>query len=319
MRILVAGGGGFIGSHLVRRLLENGHEVTVLDNFSSGTRENLKDLSVAIVHADVIDTMTLSGFDEIYHLASLASPIFYQKNPVETALSNSVGTFNLLKQAQLHKSKILFASTSEVYGDPLEHPQTEKYWGNVNPNGLRSCYDESKRFGESLMMDFHREYGVNTRIVRIFNTYGPRMGSEDGRVVPNFINQAMINGDITIYGSGDQTRSFCYVSDTVEALIRLMASQYHEPVNVGNPNELSMKELAEQIITMTGSESKIVYHDLPADDPKKRLPEIALAKKELSWSPKVSLSEGLEKTIAYFKEKKKNEKNKVYEYAEPTH
>lgn len=306
MKILVTGGAGFIGSHLVKRLLQEGQQVTVLDNFSSGDKKNLAGLSVIIINHDVIDKITLSGFDEIYHLASLASPIFYQRHPVETALSNSVGTFNLLTQAQLHKSKILYTSTSEIYGDPLVHPQTENYWGNVNPNGSRSCYDESKRFGESLMMDFHREYGVNTKIVRIFNTYGPGIAKDDGRVVSNFISQALRGENITIYGKGQQTRSFCYVSDTVDGLIKLMASNSHEPVNIGNPHEITIKELAERIIKLTRSKSKIIFKPLPAGDPKQRCPDISRAKKILKWQPKVDLGTGLKETIKYFRSKLKS-------------
>lgn len=301
MKILVTGGAGFIGSHLVKRLLQEGQQVTVLDNFSSGDKKNLAGLSVAIINHDVIDKITLSGFDEIYHLASLASPIFYQRNPVETALSNSVGTFNLLTQAQLHKSKILYTSTSEIYGDPLVHPQTENYWGNVNPNGPRSCYDESKRFGETLLTDFQREYGVDTKIARIFNTYGPGMSGGDGRVIPNFINQALRGEPLTIYGKGRQTRSFCFVSDTVEGLTRLMTAKTHAPVNLGNPHEITIQELAEQIIRLTKSRSKIIYKKLPADDPRRRCPNINRAKKILKWQPTVDLETGLKETIKYFK------------------
>lgn len=301
MKILIAGGGGFIGSHLAERLVVEGNEVSIIDNFSSGSLANLKNISVKIFHHDIIDRITLSSFDEIYHLASLASPVFYQKYPVETALSNSVGTFNLLTQAQLHKSKFLFASTSEIYGDPLEHPQKESYWGNVNPNGIRSCYDESKRFGESLVMDFYREYQVKTHIIRIFNTYGPRMGVGDGRVIPNFIMQALKNEPITIYGDGNQTRSLCFVSDTVDGFIRLMRSDIHDPVNIGNPNEMTIKEIAEKIIMLTNSSSKLVYQELPQDDPRRRCPDITTAKEKLSWAPKVELVEGLQKTIEYFR------------------
>lgn len=300
--ILVTGGAGLIGSHLVRRLHDAGHRVSVLDNFTSGNRKNLKELDIKIIEHDVIDQITLSGFDEIYHLASLASPVFYQKYPVETALSNSVGTFNLLTQAQLHKSKFLFTSTSEIYGDPLEHPQKETYWGNVNPNGLRSCYDESKRFGESLTMNFHREYGVKTHIARIFNTYGPHMAVEDGRVVSNFIIQALKGENITIYGKGNQTRSFCYVNDTVDALIKLMNSNFHEPVNIGNSKEMTVKKLAEIIIKLTESKSRIVFKKLPSDDPVKRQPDIKRARMVLRWSPKTKLEEGLAYTIDYFRQ-----------------
>jgi len=302
-RILIAGGAGFIGSHLARKLINRGDEVVVLDNFSSGRKKNLIDLDIEIINHDVIDKINLSGFNEIYHLASLASPIFYQNNPVETALSNSIGTFNLLTQAQLHKTKFLFVSTSEVYGDPLKHPQKESYWGNVNPVGIRSCYDESKRFGESLVMDFHREYGVKTHIARIFNTYGPNIMIGDGRVISNFIWQALKNNNISIYGDGKQTRSFCFVSDTVDGLTKLMASNFYEPINLGNPSEITIKELAEKIIEMTNSKSKIIFKKLPTDDPQKRCPDISRAKKILSWQPRVKLEEGLLKTIKYFQDK----------------
>ncbi|WP_456324758.1 UDP-glucuronic acid decarboxylase family protein [Desulfonauticus submarinus] len=299
-KILVVGGAGFIGSHLVEKLLKQGNEVVVLDNFSSGRPENLKGLDVRVIYHDIIDKITLSGFDQIYHLASLASPVFYQKYPVETALSNSVGTYNLLVEAQKHKSRILFTSTSEIYGDPLEHPQKETYWGNVNSIGIRSCYDESKRLGETLMMDFYREYGVEIRIARIFNTYGPRMRSDDGRVIPNFINQALTNKPITIYGTGRQTRSFCYVDDLVEGLIRLMNSDYVGPVNLGNPKEMTVLELAQMIKKLTNSKSKIVFKKLPKDDPTKRRPNINVAKKILKWRPKKDLKGGLKETIKYF-------------------
>ncbi|RLG14985.1 MAG: SDR family NAD-dependent epimerase/dehydratase [Candidatus Nanohalarchaeota archaeon] len=301
MKILVAGGAGFIGCHLVKRLIEDGNKVTVIDNFSSGRMENIKGQDINIINHNIIDKITLSGFDQIYHLASLASPVFYQKNPVETALSNSVGTYNLLNEAQKHKSRILFTSTSEIYGDPKEHPQKEEYWGNVNSIGIRSCYDESKRLGETLMMDFNREYGVETRIARIFNTYGPKMSPDDGRVVSNFINQALKNIPITIYGDGKQTRSFCYIADTVDGLIKLMNSDYTEPVNIGNPEEMTMLELAERVIKITHSQSKIIYSALPKDDPVRRCPYIMKAKKILKWEPEIGINEGLEKTTEHFR------------------
>lgn len=306
MKILVAGGAGFIGSHLVEELTAAGNEVAIIDNFSSGNKLYLSSLSASshldILYHNVIDKITLSGFDQIYHLASLASPVFYQKNPVETALSNSVGTYNLLLQAQAHNSRILFASTSEIYGNPTEHPQQESYWGNVNPNGLRSCYDESKRFGESLMMNFHREYGVETRIARIFNTYGPKMNLNDGRVVPNFICQALRGQPITIYGDGKQTRSFCYVSDTVDGLVRLMNSEFCEPVNIGSPNEITILELAERIKELTDPKSEFFFKQLPEDDPIRRCPDISRAKRVLSWEPKFNLEKGLKRTIDWFRE-----------------
>lgn len=301
MKILVTGGAGFIGSHLVEKLASEGHKITIIDNFSSGDMENIKNLKVNVIYHNIIDQITLSGFDQIYHLASLASPVYYQKNPVETALSNSVGTYNLLTEAQKHKSRILFTSTSEIYGNPLQHPQKEEYRGNVNPVGVRSCYDESKRLGETLMMDFHREYSVETRIARIFNTYGPKMNPNDGRVIPNFIKQSLKNEPITVYGDGKQTRSFCYVSDTVDALIKLMNSDYSLPINIGNPREITILELAEKIIELTDSKSEIVFKELPEDDPIRRCPDIIKAKKILGWEPKVSLEEGLVETIEWFK------------------
>lgn len=303
MKILVSGGAGFIGSHLVERLIEKGNGVTVIDNLSSGSKENIKGLPVNIIYHNIIDKITLSEFDQIYHLASLASPVFYQRNPVETALSNSVGTYNLLVEAQKHKSRILFTSTSEIYGNPLEHPQKEEYWGNVNSIGLRSCYDESKRLGETLMMDFHREYGVETRIARIFNTYGSKISIRDGRVISNFITQALKDKPITVFGDGSQTRTFCYVSDTVEGLIRLMNSDYAGPINIGNPQEITILDLAKKIKQLTNSKSEIIFKDLPKDDPVRRKPDIEKAKQILKWEPKVDLEEGLKRTIDYFKQK----------------
>ncbi len=306
MNILVTGGAGFIGSHLVKALLDSGNEVTAMDNLSSGTRRNLKvdtdPRTLTFLSQDVVEKIELPKFDQIYHLASLASPVFYQKDPIGTALSNSVGTYNLLLHARAKKSKILFASTSEVYGNPLEHPQRESYWGNVNPNGIRSCYDESKRFGESLMMDFHRQYGIETRIARIFNTYGPGMNSDDGRVVPNFILQALTHRPITVYGDGKQTRSFCYVSDTVRALVSLMNSEFIEPVNIGNAKEITIMELVEKIKQLTGSKSEIVFSHIPEDDPLRRCPDISRAKQVLAWEPGVGLEEGLKETIGWFKQ-----------------
>jgi nucleoside-diphosphate-sugar epimerase len=309
MKILVTGGAGFIGSHLVKTLLDLGDNITVIDNLSSGTRRNLlsgvEARNFNFLFQDVVDKVELPRFDQIYHLASLASPVFYQKDPIGTSLSNSAGTYNLLIQSQESKSKILFASTSEVYGNPLQHPQRESYWGNVNPNGIRSCYDESKRFGESLMMDFHRKYGVETRIARIFNTYGPGMNLNDGRVVPNFILQALTDRPITVYGDGKQTRSFCYVSDTVRGLVSLINSCFVEPVNIGNPVEITILELVEKIKELTGSKSEIVFKPLPEDDPQSRCPDIRRAKQVLSWEPCVSLEEGLKRTIDWFKQRLK--------------
>lgn len=297
LKILVAGGAGFIGSHLVEKLISQGHVVTVLDNFSSGRRSNIGRLPVRVIHHDIVKPKELPGFDQIYHLASLASPVFYQRQPVETALSNSVGTYNLLTQARKHRSAFLFTSTSEIYGDPLEHPQKESYWGNVNPNGPRSCYDESKRLGETLTMDFHREYKVNTHIVRIFNTYGPRMTHGDGRVIPNFVAQARAHQPITLFGTGEQTRSFCYVTDTVDGLIRLMNSDVAEPVNIGNPQEVTIKEVAKKIIRLTQSRSKLSYKKLPQDDPHRRKPDIKRAQILLGWKPLISLEDGLKEVL----------------------
>jgi UDP-glucuronate decarboxylase len=305
MKILVTGGAGFIGSHLVKALLEANNKITVLDNLSSGKRANLttgtevRDVNLLV--KDVINRVRLPHFDHIYHLASLASPVFYQKDPIGTSLSNSAGTYNLLLRSRKGKSRILFASTSEVYGDPQQHPQSENYWGNVNPNGIRSCYDESKRYGESLMMDFHRQYGVETRIARIFNTYGPGMTSNDGRIIPNMIIQALSGEPITVFGDGKQTRSFCYVSDTVRGLVRLMNSDFVEPVNIGNPLEITVMAVAEKIRELTGSNSKIVFKPLPEDDPQRRWPDISRARQLLSWEPSVSLENGLRITIDWFK------------------
>lgn len=299
-KILITGGAGFLGSHLVEKLLELRGDITVIDNFSSGKPENLKGMKVKVVYHNIIDKISLSGFDQIYHLASLASPVFYQRNPVETALSNSVGTYNLLIEAQKHKSRILFSSTSEIYGNPLEHPQKEEYWGNVNVIGPRACYDESKRLGETLMMDFHREYGIETRIARVFNVYGAKMSIGDGRVMPNFIMQALRNEPLTVFGNGKQTRSFCYVSDLVEGLIRLMNSDLVKPVNIGNPNEITILQLAEKIKQLTESNSEITFKKLPEDDPVRRKPDITRAKEILDWQPKINLEEGLVKTIDWF-------------------
>lgn len=300
-KILITGGAGFIGSHLAERLIKEGHEVTILDNFSSSKKENLKGINAKIIKGDTTKKIKLPSFDEIYHLASLASPVFYQKFPIETILANTLGTYNLLLKAKKEKSKILFASSSEVYGNPLIHPQNESYWGNVNPIGPRACYDESKRLGETLMMEFWKEFGVDIRIARIFNTYGPRMNFNDGRVIPNFIVQALKNQPITVYGSGQQTRSFCYISDTVDGLIKLMSSKYSKPINLGNPTEITILDLAKKIKKLTKSKSKIVFKSLPQDDPVKRKPDINLAKKILKWEPKVDLDQGLKTTIEWFK------------------
>jgi UDP-glucuronate decarboxylase len=305
MRILVTGGAGFLGSHLCERLLADGHEVICLDNFFTGRKKNILHLAhntnFEILRHDVTNPILLE-VDRIYHLACPASPIHYQYNPVKTIKTNILGTINMLGIAKRVKGRILFSSTSEVYGDPAVHPQKEDYWGNVNPIGIRSCYDEGKRAAETLMMDYHRQNRVDIRIVRIFNTYGPRMLADDGRVVSNFIVQALRGEDITVYGKGSQTRSFCYVDDLVDGMVRMMNSEnFTGPVNLGNPEEYTILELAKKIIAMTGSKSKISYKPLPSDDPTQRRPDITLAGEKLGWKPKVSADEGLQKTIEYFK------------------
>ena len=306
MRILVTGGAGFIGSHLCERLLADGNEVICLDNFFTGRKENLNGLldshRFELVRHDVTEPVLLE-VDQIYNLACPASPIHYQYNPVKTVKTNVMGTINMLGLAKRVRARILQASTSEVYGDPLIHPQTEDYWGNVNPIGIRSCYDEGKRVAETLMMDYHRQNRVDTRIVRIFNTYGERMLENDGRVVSNFIVQTLRGEELTIYGDGTQTRSFCYVSDLVDGMIKLMNAEtddVHLPVNLGNPGEFTMKELADEVGKATGKSIRIKHVPLPEDDPKQRKPNIARARKLLGWEPKVSLAEGLKKTVSYF-------------------
>jgi UDP-glucuronate decarboxylase len=306
MRILVTGGAGFIGSHLCERLLADGHDVLCLDNFFTGRRANisklLDDHHFELIRHDVIEPILLE-VDQIYNLACPASPIHYQYNPVKTVKTSVMGMINMLGLAKRVRARILQASTSEVYGDPLVHPQREEYWGNVNPIGLRSCYDEGKRIAETLMMDYHRQNGVDTRIARIFNTYGPRMLENDGRVVSNFIVQALRGEPLTLYGAGDQTRSFCYVDDLVEALIKLMnVADLHDPVNLGNPGEFTMKQLAEEVVRICGSESGVEHLPLPQDDPKQRKPDISRAQTVLGWNPTIPLSEGLQKTVAYFKQ-----------------
>ena len=311
MRILVTGGAGFIGSHLCERLLGADNEVICLDNFFTGRRENilhlLDDRRFEMIRHDVIEPILLE-VDQIYNLACPASPIHYQYNPVKTVKTNVMGAINMLGMAKRVHARILQASTSEVYGDPLIHPQTEDYFGNVNCIGNRSCYDEGKRVAETLFMDYHRQNRVDTRIIRIFNTYGPRMLENDGRVVSNFIVQALRGEDLTIYGNGEQTRSFCYIDDLVEGMIRLMNAEeetIHFPVNVGNPSEFTMNELANAVARTTGKEIRIKYLPLPQDDPKQRKPNIERAQKLLGWSPTVPLAEGLKKTVAYFTERVK--------------
>lgn len=304
MRILVTGGAGFIGSHLCERLLGLGHDVICLDNFFTGSKDNIIHLMdnhrFELVRHDIVEPILLE-VDRIYNLACPASPVHYQYNPVKTVKTSVMGTINMLGMAKRVKARILQASTSEVYGDPQVHPQTEDYWGNVNPIGIRSCYDEGKRVAETLMMDYHRQNRVDIRIIRIFNTYGPRMAENDGRVVSNFILQALRNQDITVYGNGSQTRSFCYVDDLVEGMIRMMECEdFTGPVNLGNPVENTILEFAEKIITITQSESKIVFKPLPQDDPKQRQPNISLATEKLRWEPVIDLETGLKKTADYF-------------------
>ncbi len=305
-RILITGGAGFIGSHLCERLLSEGNDVICLDNYFTGSKDNIRHLMddhhFELVRHDVT-TPYHAEVDEIYNLACPASPVHYQYNPIKTTKTSVLGAMNMLGLAKRTRAKILQASTSEVYGDPAVHPQVESYWGNVNPIGLRSCYDEGKRCAETLFMDYHRQNGVRIKIVRIFNTYGPRMNPNDGRVVSNFIVQALRGEDITIYGDGSQTRSFQYVDDLVEAMVRMMATDddFTGPVNTGNPGEFTMLELAEMVIRLTGSKSKLVFMPLPSDDPRQRKPDISLAKEKLGgWEPKVRLEEGLKKTIEYF-------------------
>lgn len=305
-RILVTGGAGFLGSHLCDRLIQEGHEVLCLDNFFTGSKENITRLLAhphfEMVRHDLVQPIFLE-VDEIYNLACPASPIHYQYNPVKTIKTCILGAIHMLGLAKRVKAKILQASTSEVYGDPECHPQNESYWGRVNPVGIRSCYDEGKRCAETLFFDYHRQNGVNIRVARIFNTYGPRMHPNDGRVVSNFIVQALQGLDITVYGDGSQTRSFCYVDDLIEGMIRLMDApdEVSGPVNLGNPTEFTIGELAERILRMSGSRAAIVYRPLPQDDPRQRRPDIELATRVLGWEPRVGIEEGLKRTIDYFR------------------
>jgi UDP-glucuronate decarboxylase len=309
-RILVTGGAGFIGSHLCERLLKGGSEVICVDNFFTGSKENIVHLIgnpyFELVRHDVVAPF-FAEVDEIYNLACPASPVHYQYNGIKTIKTSVMGAINMLGLAKRTRAKILQASTSEVYGDPLVHPQREAYWGHVNPIGVRSCYDEGKRCAESLFMNYHQQNGVRIRIIRIFNTYGPRMHPDDGRVVSNFIVQALQNRDITIYGDGSQTRSFQYVDDLVEGMIRLMNApdDFTGPVNVGNPGEFTIRRLAEMVVELTGSKSKLAFLPLPQDDPLQRRPDIALAEEKLGWKPLVPLEEGLQKTVEYFRVKLK--------------
>jgi UDP-glucuronate decarboxylase len=307
-KILVTGGAGFLGSHLCERLLNEGHHVLCVDNYFTGSKKNIEHLisnpNFEVIRQDICFPLYVE-VDEIYNLACPASPYFYQWDPIQTAKTSFLGAYNLLGLAKRTGAKILQASTSEIYGDPQVHPQPEEYWGNVNPIGLRSCYDEGKRSAEALFMDYWRVHSVKIKIIRIFNTYGPRMAVNDGRVVSNFIVQALQGKDITIYGSGDQTRSFCYVDDLIEGMIRMMASddEITGPINMGNPGEFSMLDLANKVIAITNSKSTLIQTDLPQDDPKQRKPDITKAKLHLGWEPKVNLDAGLQKTIEYFRNK----------------
>ena len=307
-RVLVTGGAGFIGSHLCKRLLKDGYDVICLDNYFTGSKDNIREFignnRFELIRHDVTNEF-YAEVDEIYNLACPASPPYYQYNPVKTIQTSVLGVLNMLKLANRCNGKILQASTSEVYGDPKVHPQKEEYWGNVNPIGIRSCYDEGKRCAETLMTDYHRQYAVRTKIVRIFNTYGPNMAQNDGRVVSNFIVQALNNKDITIYGDGTQTRSFCYVTDLIEGIIRMMdtSDDFTGPVNLGNPSERSILDFAKLIIKLTNSNSKIIFKPLPSDDPTQRKPDISLAKEKLHWEPEVNIEMGLLKTIEYFDKK----------------
>lgn len=314
-RILVTGGAGFIGSHLVERLLGQDHEVLCLDNYFTGSKANLGHLRdnprLELIRHDVVNPIMLE-VDQIYHLACPASPVHYQYNPVKTIKTNVLGTLNMLGMAKRVKARILLASTSEIYGDPQVHPQKEDYWGNVNSIGLRSCYDEGKRVAETLMMDYHRQNRVDIRLPRIFNTFGPRMAINDGRVVSNFIVQALTGGEITIYGEGQQTRSFCYVSDLVEALMRLMNREgVHDPVNLGNPDEFTIMQLADKVRALIDTPSATSHRPLPPDDPGRRRPDITRARELLDWQPTVPLEQGLRQTIPYFAEKLRQEGYRV--------
>jgi dTDP-glucose 4,6-dehydratase len=305
---VVTGGAGFLGSHLCDKLIQNGHKVICLDNLITGNLENISHLfgneNFRFIKYDVTEFIHIDGkVDNILHFASPASPIDYLKFPIQTLKVGSLGTHKALGLAKAKKAKFLLASTSEVYGDPEIHPQPETYWGNVNPIGPRGVYDEAKRFAEAMTMAYHRYHGVDTRIVRIFNTYGPRMRLDDGRVLPTFMCQALKGEDLTVFGDGSQTRSFCYVDDLIEGIFRLLNTDYHEPVNIGNPDEITILEFAEEVLKHTKSKSKIVFKELPVDDPKVRQPDITLAKKLLGWEPKVSREEGIRITMEYFKKK----------------
>ena len=304
-KILVSGGAGFIGSHLIKKLLDQNHFVYCLDNLSTGNLSNIKDFmnneNFEFINHDIINTIPHRNVDIIYNLACPASPIHYQMDPIKTMKTSVLGNYNIIELALLEDAKIIFSSTSEIYGDPLQHPQTETYWGNVNPIGVRSCYDEGKRCSETILSDFHKFQNLKVSIARIFNTYGPNMNVGDGRVVSNFIVSAINNKDMVINGDGNQTRSFCYVDDTVDGLLKLSTINEFGPFNLGNPNEISIKYLSEKIINLTGSKSNSSFIDLPEDDPLRRKPDISKAENILNWKPVVSLDDGLKKTIEYFK------------------
>lgn len=305
---VITGGAGFLGSHLCDKLIENGHKVICLDKLITGSLENIAHLfgnpNFRFVKYDVTEFIYIDGrVDNVLHFASPASPIDYLKYPIQTLKVGSLGTHKALGLAKAKKAKFLLASTSEVYGDPEIHPQPETYWGNVNPIGPRGVYDEAKRFAEAMTMAYHRYHGLDTRIVRIFNTYGPRMRLDDGRVLPTFISQALKGEDLTVFGDGSQTRSFCYVDDLVEGILRVLNTDYHEPINLGNPDEITILEFAEEILKLTNSKSKITFKELPVDDPKVRKPDITLAKKLLGWEPKINRTEGIKKTLDYFVKK----------------
>jgi dTDP-glucose 4,6-dehydratase len=309
VRTVITGGAGFIGSHLVERFLSEGHDVVAVDNFITGTAANLAHLTsnprLTFIHHDISHPLELDGhIDNVLHFASPASPVDYLKYPIQTLKVGSLGTHNMLGLAKLKQARFLLASTSEVYGDPEQHPQREEYWGHVNPIGVRGCYDEAKRFAEAITMAYHRAHVVNTHIVRIFNTYGERMRLDDGRVLPNFVGQALRGEPLTVYGDGSQTRSFCYVSDLVEGIYRLLVTDCHDPVNLGNPDEVTILEFAKEILALTKTKSTIAYKPLPADDPKVRRPDISRAQKLLGgWTPKVNRHDGLARTVAYFQRK----------------
>jgi dTDP-glucose 4,6-dehydratase len=308
VRTLITGGAGFIGSHLCDRFLAEGHEVVAVDNFITGTPENIAHLlgnpKFKLVGHDISHPLRLKDrIDNVLHFASPASPVDYLEHPIQTLKVGSLGTHNTLGLAKTHGARFLLASTSEVYGDPLEHPQKESYWGNVNPVGVRGCYDEAKRFAESITMAYHRVHTIDTKIVRIFNTYGSRMRLNDGRVLPNFMYQALVGEPITVYGDGQQTRSFCFVSDLVDGIFRLLFTDFHEPVNLGNPAEVTVLEFAEEIKKLAGAESEIVFRPLPQDDPKVRQPDITRARQLLGWEPKVDRAEGLKRTMEFFRNK----------------